>query len=137
MDWILIEQKLESLRRALRRIKDKCPVDAKGLAEDVDAQDILTLNLSRAVQICVDVATHLISSAELSPPNTMGQAFDVLATSGVIKEELATRMKKAVGFRNIAVHSYEAINWEIVHAIASKHLSDFEDFAKAVVQAKN
>ncbi len=41
-------------------------------------------------------------------------------------------MKKAVGFRNIAVHSYEAINWQIVHSIAKKHLVDFSEFAQAV-----
>lgn len=45
---------------------------------------------------------------------------------------LATRLKKAVGFRNIAVHSYEAINWHIVHSIATSHLADFSEFAKVV-----
>jgi uncharacterized protein YutE (UPF0331/DUF86 family) len=45
---------------------------------------------------------------------------------------LAGRLKKAVGFRNIAVHSYEAINWQIVHTIAKRHLDDFSEFAKAV-----
>lgn len=64
----------------------------------------------------------------------MGQTFDVLAELGVINTELATRMKKAVGFRNIAVHNYEAINWQIVHAIATNHLSDFKDFAQAVIR---
>ena len=38
----------------------------------------------------------------------------------------------AVGFRNIAVHNYETINWHIVHSIVKKHLADFLEFAKAV-----
>ena len=29
-------------------------------------------------------------------------------------------MRKAVGFRNVAVHNYDAINWEIVFAICQK-----------------
>ncbi len=41
-------------------------------------------------------------------------------------------MKKAVGFRNVAVHNYEAIDWAIVHAICHRHLSDFNEFARAV-----
>ena len=45
---------------------------------------------------------------------------------------LAHSLKKAVGFRNIAVHSYEAINWHIVHSIVKNHLADFSAFAKVV-----
>ena len=62
----------------------------------------------------------------------MGQTFDLLAQAGVLTAPLANRMKKAVGFRNIAVHNYETINWHIVHSIAGKHLVDFSEFAKAV-----
>lgn len=42
-------------------------------------------------------------------------------------------MKKAVGFRNLAVHNYDAINWAIVYALATQHLDDFKAFARAVV----
>lgn len=134
MDREVIEQKLESLRRCLQRIQEKCPSSAETLARDLDMQDIVALNLTRAIQLCVDIGAHLIASQNTPPPATMGQTFDVLAELGVINTELATRMKKTVGFRNIAVHNYEAINWQIVHAIATRHLSDFKDFAQAVVE---
>ena len=64
----------------------------------------------------------------------MGETFDVLAGLGIMTPELAIRMKNAVGFRNIAVHNYEAINWQIVHAIATRHLDDFKDFAQSILQ---
>ena len=135
MDREVIDQKLESLRHCLQRIHEKCPPTAEILAKDFDSQDILTLNLSRAVQICVDVGAHIISNKNVPPPATMGQTFDVLAQLGVISPDLAARMKNAVGFRNIAVHNYETINWQIVHAIATRHSSDFKDFAQAIIQA--
>jgi len=62
----------------------------------------------------------------------MGQTFDVLAHADVISERLGQQLKKAVGFRNIAVHHYEEIDWAIVHNIAWHHLSDFSEFAKAI-----
>lgn len=135
MDREVIEQKIEALRRCVDRVRQKSPATAAALASDPDAQDILTLNLSRAVQLCVDIGAHLISAQNQPAPDTMGQTFDVLADMGVITAELAVRMKKAVGFRNIAVHNYEAINWEIAHAIATRHVSDFAAFAVAVVAA--
>ena len=132
MDREVIEQKLESLRKCLRRIETKCPADASTLMTDIDLQDIIALNLSRAVQICVDIGAHLIAGMETPPPDTMGQTFDVLAQEGVLNNVLATNLKKAVGFRNIAVHNYESINWIIVHNIVRHHLADFTEFAKVV-----
>ena len=137
MDWPVIEEKLESLRRCLRRVELKCPADVDALVNDIDAQDILALNLTRAVQICVDIGAHLISETEYAPPDTMGQTFNVLNSAGLISADLALRMKKAVGFRNIAVHNYDAINWAIVHSIAKTGLADFEEFARAVISSKN
>ena len=135
MDREVIEQKLESLRSCVQRVQDKCPASAEILAGDVDSQDILALNLSRAVQLCVDIGAHFIASQSVPPPATMGQTFDALAEIGIVGPELAVRMKNAVGFRNIAVHNYEAINWHIVYAIATRHLSDFKAFARAIMEA--
>jgi uncharacterized protein YutE (UPF0331/DUF86 family) len=59
MDREVVEQKLESLRHCLRRIEVKCPTDAQTLATDPDLQDIVSLNLSRAVQVCVDIGAHV------------------------------------------------------------------------------
>lgn len=132
MDREVIEQKLESLRRCLQRVTEKCPLDPTTLARDLDLQDIVTLNLTRAIQLCVDLGAHLIAGMEVSPPDTMGQTFDVLAEAGVVPERLAQQLKKAVGFRNIAVHHYDAINWTIVHRIAVEYLSDFTEFAKII-----
>ena len=135
MDREVIEQKIESLRRCVERVRQKTPATVAALANDPDAQDILTLNLTRAVQLCVDIGAYLIAAQDKPAPDTMGQIFDVLADMGVISVDLAVRMKKAVGFRNIAVHNYEAIDWEITHAIATRHLNDFAAFAVAVVAA--
>jgi uncharacterized protein YutE (UPF0331/DUF86 family) len=132
MDRQVIEQKLESLRCCVQRVADKCPPDPATLAGDADLQDIVTLNLTRAVQLCVDIGTHLVAGMSEPPPNTMGETFDALARAGVISANLAAQMKRAVGFRNIAVHNYGQIDWAVVHAIARDHLGDFTEFAKAV-----
>lgn len=133
MDQEVIEHKLESLRRCLQRVADKCPPSPEMLERDSDLQDIITLNLTRAVQLCVDIGAHLIAGMEVPPPDTMGQTFDALVKAGVIHENLAMQLKQAVGFRNVAVHNYEEINWTIVHTIARHHLGDFTEFARVIV----
>jgi uncharacterized protein YutE (UPF0331/DUF86 family) len=132
MDRQVIDQKLESLRRCLVRIQDKFPADAAELQSNFDLQDIIALNLSRAVQLTVDIGSHIISTMNMPAPETMGQTFDILAQQNVLSRNVADQLKKSVGFRNIAVHNYEAINWLIVHSIVSEHLQDFTEFARAV-----
>ena len=132
MDREVVVQKLESLRRCLQRIQTKYPKDVSILAADIDLQDIVSLNLSRAVQISVDIAAHLIAGTDVPPPDTMGQAFDLLAQQGILNNALAISLKRSVGFRNIVVHNYESINWNIVHSIVKDHLSDYTEFARAV-----
>ena len=131
MDQQLISQKLESLRRCVQRLESRCPASVAELEEDLDAQDILSLNLTRAVQLSVDLALHWAAShPETSAPSTMGEAFSMLSNAGVIDAELAGRLRKAVGFRNLAVHAYETINWAIVHSLCKTRLDDFRQFAR-------
>ena len=137
MDREVIEQKLESLRRCLQRVADKCPPDPETLSRDPDLQDIVAINLTRAVQLCVDIGAHIIAGMQVPPPDTMGQTFDVLALGGAIPEKLATQLKKAVGFRNIAVHNYGEIDWGIVHTIACDQIGDFTEFARVISSRLN
>lgn len=137
MASIILQRKLDSLRRCLERIKTKRPATAEALANDADLQDILVLNISRAVQLCVDMATHTLTEIGAPIPETMGSAFAELANHHILDSALAERLRKAVGFRNIAVHNYEAINWVIVYTIATEHLEDFRRFAQAILHSGN
>ena len=49
MEPDVINAKLESLARCIRRIETRCPVSAEALKGDLDAQDIVVLNLERVV----------------------------------------------------------------------------------------
>ncbi len=102
------------------------------LLHDVDAQDVLTLNLSRANQLCVDISLHILSASNQTVPQTMADAFTGLVKEGIISVDTEEKMRKAVGFRNIAIHNYEEINWAIVYSIAKEKLNDFRQFAKQV-----
>lgn len=133
MDRDLVETKLESLRRCVERIAGKTPSSVEQLVRDPDVQDIIALNLQRAVQLSVDVAAHLIAETDAAPPSTMAENFEILQKLEVIDSVLAERLTKAVGFRNIAVHSYQTINWNVVYQICRHHLEDFRQFTKAVV----
>lgn len=40
-----------------------------------------------------------------------------------------------VGFRNIAVHEYEALNLDILKSILDHHLDDFKAFTAEIIRS--
>jgi len=62
----------------------------------------------------------------------MGDVFNALERLGTISQATALAMRKAVGFRNVAVHNYDVISWAIVHAISHHQLEDFRRFAAEI-----
>jgi uncharacterized protein YutE (UPF0331/DUF86 family) len=80
----------------------------------------------------VDLAAHVIAATNARPPSTMAENFEILKELKILSPPLAERMIKSVGFRNIAVHSYQLIDWNIVFQICRHHLDDFKHFAEAV-----
>ncbi len=132
MDKQIILDKLTSLKRCIERVEAKVPASSKILRSDYDLQDIVSLNLQRAVQICVDIAAHINADLDTRPPASMTDSFDNLNKENIISDEVCLRMKKSIGFRNIAVHEYSSINWDIVFSVATMEIDDFRKFAKEI-----
>jgi uncharacterized protein YutE (UPF0331/DUF86 family) len=134
MDKDVIKNKIESLIRCLNRINEKKPESVDILKQDLDIQDIISINIERAVQLSVDIGSHILADYNISTPKTMSNVFIVLAQNKIIDDALANKLAKAVDFRNIAVHSYQTINWETVFQIITNELEDFKQFIKEIMK---
>ncbi|MGE4504333.1 MAG: DUF86 domain-containing protein, partial [Desulfovibrionaceae bacterium] len=132
----VVQLKLTSLLRCVQRVQDKVPASSKELAADYDLQDIVVLNIQRAIQISVDIATHLLADTT-STPGTMAEAFLLLHREGILTESTAQKMARSVGLRNIAVHEYTDPDWGIVHSVAGEHMDDFRDFGNEILDFLN
>lgn len=84
-----------------------------------------------AIEACVDVAQHICATEGWGPPADNGDAVRLLGVHGVLAAELATSMRKAVGFRNVLVHDYIDVDDEIV-VDRLKSLSDLDEFVSQV-----
>jgi len=134
MNTDVIYYKLEILKRYVDRIKEKTPHSRTTLAEESDCQDIILMNLQRAVKISVDIAAYILANSNIPPPMTMKDAFYQLHMLEIISKDTSEKMQQSVGFRNIAIHEYEEINWEIVFSILYHHVDDFKAYAKEIFQ---
>lgn len=84
------------------------------------------------MRLCVDIAAHIVSESSLAPPSTMSESFVRLHELGILNNDIEKKMINAVGFRNVAVHHYEEIDWNIVKSICEYHLDGFKQFAKMI-----
>ncbi len=132
MDKDVIRNKLTSLIRFMKRIEGRKPASPEALAGDLDAQDIIVLNLERAVQLCVDIGLHIIAANKAEAPITMSEVFTRLHELDLIPGKTADSLSKAVGFRNIAVDQYRSIDWAIVFSILKENMADFKAFTKSI-----
>ncbi len=76
---------------------------------------------------------HVITQSDLDTPQTMSQSFSRLERLNAIDKELAHKLKKSVGFRNIAVHNYGELDLNLAFEIATSHIHDFQDFVKQIL----
>ena len=131
VDRDLVLAKVETLERSLARIDA-----AQGRAglDALDRQDIIVLNLQRAVQAMLDLAAHVVAREGLGVPDELAASFELLKRAGILDDELADRMRRMTGFRNVAVHEYRKLDPGIVDSIVRNRLGDLRAFAKAIVE---
>lgn len=67
-------------------------------------------------------------------PQETREAFDMLEHAGVIDAVLAARLRKMVGFRNIAIHEYQGLDLAIVRSIIVDRLDDFLAFSQILLR---
>ena len=134
IDRDVLVEKTNSIQNCLKRIHDTVRGDLARL-DLLDIQDIVTLNLQRAIQLVIDMASYIVSSERLGTPQSLKDVFQILERSDLIKRDISMKMQKMVGFRNIAVHDYQAIDPEILKKIVSSHLKDLEEFYDAILSS--
>ena len=131
----VILNKATSIERCLRRILEEYAGDDKNLFTNQTKQDAIVLNLQRACETAIDLAMYVVNQRHLGIPQESRDAFTLLQTAGILLPDLATRMQKMVGFRNVAVHEYTRLNLDVVRAIITKQLDDFRTFSSTIVKA--
>lgn len=128
----VILNKISVIEKCLGRIKDVYGNDADNLT-DFTKQDSIVLNIQRACEACIDLAMHISAEKKFGVPQKSREAFELLHVNNIISIETASNMKAMVGFRNIAVHDYQAINADILKEIIEHHLDDFTSFTKQIL----
>lgn len=125
----IVAGKVRNLRDCLLRLRQVDPGTLAGIEGDQLRQYSLVLNVQRACQTAIDLATHLVQTARLGPPNDSRDAFRRLEIAGRLPRDLSANLQAMVGFRNIAVPRYHELDLRVLRTILDQRLGDLAAFA--------
>jgi uncharacterized protein YutE (UPF0331/DUF86 family) len=131
----VLMNKAATIERCIARAREEYNADPDGFATSLTRQDAAVLNIQRACEAALDMGNHLIRRDKLGISQSSRDVFTLLEQAGRIDAATAHRMRQMVGFRNVAVHEYQALVLPITVNIITQHLDDFARYAKALLQA--
>lgn len=85
-----------------------------------------------AIETCIDVGHHIVSSEGLRAPADFADVFSVLGEAGFLAGEMVPPLQGMARFRNLLVHGYSDVDDRRVVEILGSRLDDFDAFRASV-----
>jgi uncharacterized protein YutE (UPF0331/DUF86 family) len=130
----LLLAKAASIQRSVVRAREEFAAAGEHFATDFTRQDAAILNILRACETAIDLANVLIRERRLGLPQSSRESFELLVRANIIEQDLGDRLRRMVGFRNVAVHEYRALDPAIVAAILEHDLDDLLAYSVLVIR---
>jgi len=134
VDKLLVGRKLVQIDTYLKQIGDFSGISLSQYKNDWKIQRIVERTLHVLIEVCIDIANHIISDQERRLPTGHADTFKVLMENKVVSNNLCRTLENMAKFRNIFVHQYETIDPTIVVSILHRNLRDFEKYKKAIIK---
>ena len=133
IDKHLTEKKLRGIEGFLREIEgEDSPSDYDAFAENIVFKRFVERNVELSIEQMIDVCRHFVSKLDLREPETYAECFDILAESGVVKQDDADIFKSMARYRNMIIHGYDGVDDTITYGIYKKRLNDFRIFIRLI-----
>lgn len=89
-------------------------VDRESVLRDRRSMNDVKYTFQTAIEACIDAGQHAVAAIGLGRPATNAAVFRLLADHGTLPDDLADRLGRAVGFRNVLVHGYAEVDDRLV-----------------------
>jgi uncharacterized protein YutE (UPF0331/DUF86 family) len=133
VDRTLILRELSQLEEYLKQVEEFSSITLSEYSADWKIQRIVERTLQMMIEICIDIAGHIVSDRKFRVPTSYADTLRVLMENNCITSTLFQSLERMAKFRNVVVHHYDRVDEAIVIAILKKHLSDFLLFRDTIL----
>ena len=128
VDIEVIKQRLVQLSTSLNKIERFNNISLEEFLDDDIIQDVVEYNLFIAINMMIDIATHIVVDNNIGNPKTLGETFDILNKEKYLSDDETKGYRNMVGLRNILAHEYVNIDKNIIYSIMKNNLIDIKGF---------
>jgi len=128
VDIEVIKQRLNQLSTSINKIERFKEISLEEFLKDDIIQDVVEYNLFIAINMMIDIATHIVVDNNMGSPETLGEAFNILNKEKYLNDEETKVYRNMVGLRNILSHQYINIDKKIIYSILKNNLIDIKKF---------
>ncbi len=105
VDRDLLLRKLADLDVYVAQVREFGAITAEEYRRDWKTQRIVERTLQMAIEVCADVADHIIADRKLRVPATYTEAFEILEEAGILTAAQREAVVRMSGFRNTSFMS--------------------------------
>jgi uncharacterized protein YutE (UPF0331/DUF86 family) len=124
--------KMATIVRCVERARAEHAQAGPAFKHDYTRQDAAVLNVTRAFEAAIDLANMVAYKRRLGVPGDARESIFLLERHGLIAPDLSSRLQKMIGFRNIALHQYQDLDFDIVEAVIRERLDDLLVLAERI-----
>lgn len=124
---------LDHLREYTTALHALAATDREAFLKDRDKKGAAKYYLQVAIESCIDIANHIISSEQLRAPKNYADTFVVLNERGIFPDDFTQTLKKMARMRNRLVHLYWEVDDQEIYKIITTNLGDFDIFTQHIL----
>lgn len=123
---------MKRLEKALQILQQSGKITFKELVSNDVLLSAVERNLQVAIECVLDIGNHIIAEKGFESPDDNEDIIRILGDEGIVPSEFAQGIKGIAGFRNILVHGYTKIDYELLYNYLVHRLNDLREFARHI-----
>lgn len=129
-----IAEKITDIREALEVLWEYASQPDNQFLSDKEAVWSARYAFILMTEAVANIASHVCAKLLDKAPSTYADSFIILGEAGLLDADLASRLGKMVGFRNLLVHRYGDVDDARMLRIMREDLGDVELYLQSVAE---
>ncbi len=132
LDPVIVEHRLVSILREVEFLKQNATQSKVDFLEDEKSFKSIAKTIETITQFIIDIASHIIAQKQWGVPDSYKHAIITLEKNKVLENSLSSNLQDLVAMRNIMVHRYLDVDYEIIWESINKVIHDVQSFVSAI-----